>query len=125
MSHNSTSFSGTSAKVKSSAMPKLKKFAFWLVGIFLTLFSGFLLLKILLAGGGERIESLHEFASSPWLLLFRIVIYVSLWHFWGKLLAVFVKDCSLELVRVTRRPLLVLLICYELFFASNIIGYLI
>ncbi|WP_331351255.1 hypothetical protein [Cellvibrio sp. UBA7671] len=125
MSHNSSPFSDASEAAKSSKVHKLKRLALCLIGFLLTVLVGFLLLRILLAGGGERIESLHAFSSSPWLLLFRMSLYVSLWHFWRKLLAMFIKNCSQELVRVTRRPLLVLLICYELFFASNIIGYLI
>lgn len=125
MSRNSASVSGSDEVEKPSTMGKVKKLALWLVGIFLTVFIGLLLLRVLLAGGGERIESLHAFSNSPWLLLFRIFIYVSLWFCWGKLLAMFIKNCNLELVCVTRRPLLVLLISYELFFASNVIGYLI
>ena len=125
MNHNSAPFSGAAEAAKPSTRHKLKKFALWLIGILLTVLVGFLLLRILLAGGGERIESLYALASSPWLLVFRICIYVSLWYFWGKFLTMFIPKCSPELMRATRRPLIVLLVCYELFFASNVIGYLI
>lgn len=125
MSRNNALLSGLNEVEKPSTIGKVKKLALWFAGIFLTVFVGLILLRVLLVGGGERIESLHAFANSPWLLLFRIFIYVSLWFCWGKLLAMFIKNYNPELVRVTRRPLLVLLISYELFFATNVIGYLI
>lgn len=125
MSHNHPPLYDPAVTKKLSKSGKLKKLFYWFALCLLTIFVGLLLLRVLLAGGGERIESLHAFADSPWLLLFRIILYFLIWLFWEKLLSLCIKNTSPELVRHTRRPLLILLLGYELFFATNIIGSLI
>lgn len=101
---------------------RLRRFTAWIAGFLLAGAIGFILLRILLAGDGERIQTLHNFSASPWLFLFRLTIYLLIWRYWEKLLHTWAPSLGRNHVRLSRRPLLVLLISYELFFASDIIN---
>jgi len=104
---------------------RIKKWLYWSAVSVLTLFIGLLLVRGMLVSDGERIQSLHEFAASPWLFVFRLSLYFFLWYFWGRLLSLSIKDADPNLVRITRRPLVILLVVYELLFASDVINYLV
>ena len=121
MNHKHPCPLNTVETAKPAKTSKVKKLCCWVMCSLLTMLAGLLVLRILLSGDGERIQSLQAFSNSSWLLLFRICLYFLIWFYWEKLLSLFIKNLTPELVRHTRRPLLILLTGYELFFASNII----
>lgn len=110
---------------KSPRLARFKRLAMWIAGCFIAAFASVIIMKIMLAGDGERIQNLHNFSQSSWLLLFRLGIYYLLWRNWKSVLALRVPTVTDELVRSSRRPLLVLIICYEVFFASNFFQYIV
>ena len=103
---------------------RVKKLFIWCAGILLTMIIGLLLVQAMLASGGERIQSLHDFATSPWLFVFRLILYGTLWYFWAWILSQFMPNADAEIAQLTRRPLVILLVAYELFFASNVLNFL-
>jgi hypothetical protein len=103
----------------------IKTLLYWCAGIVVVVALGLLLVRGMLASGGEHIQSLHDIAASPWLLVLRLMLYTSLWQFWLKILALFINNVDPQFARVTRRPLAILLAAYELLFASNVLNYLI
>lgn len=102
-----------------------KSLLIWCAGISLAFLIGAVLVKLLVTSDGERIQTLHDFASSPWLIVFRVTVYAGLWFYWSELLKLFLGQYRPTLVTVTRRPLLILLMGYELLFASDLLGYLV
>lgn len=103
---------------------RIKRLTIWIAGCFIAVFASVIIMKIMLAGGGERIQNLHDFSQSTWLLLFRLCIYFLLWRNWKRVLDLRLPNVTDELVRSSRRPLLVLIICYEVFFASNVFQHI-
>jgi hypothetical protein len=112
-------------QTKSSRLARFKRVTIWIAGCFIAAFASVIIMKVMLAGGGERTQNLNNFSQSPWLLLFRICIYFLLWRNWKSVLALRVSAVTDELVRSSRRPLLMLIICYEVFFASNFLQYIV
>lgn len=106
-------------------LPWIKTLLFWCAGIVVAVALGLLLVRGMLASGGEHVQSLRDMAVSPWLLVLRLTLYASLWHFWSKILALFINIVDPQFAQLTRRPLAILLVSYELLFASNVLNYLI
>ena len=111
-------------QTKSPRLARFKRLTMWIAGCFIAAFASVIIMKIMLAGGGERIQNLNNFSQSPWLLLFRLCIYFLLWRNWKKVLELRLPNVTDELVRSSRRPLLVLIICYEVLFASNVLQHI-
>mgnify|MGYP007112224650 CR=1 FL=1 len=111
-------------QTKSPRLARFKRLTMWIAGCFIAAFASVIIMKIMLAGGGERIQNLNNFSQSSWLLLFRLCIYFLLWRNWKKVLELRLPNVTDELVRSSRRPLLVLIICYEVLFASNVLQHI-
>lgn len=111
-------------QTKSPRLARFKRITMWIAGCFIAAFASVIIMKIMLAGGGERIQNLNNFSQSSWLLLFRLCIYFLLWRNWKKVLELRLPTVTDELVRSSRRPLLVLIICYEVLFASNVLQHI-
>lgn len=111
-------------QTKSPRLARFKRITMWIAGCFIAAFASVIIMKIMLAGGGERIQNLNNFSQSSWLLLFRLCIYFLLWRNWKKVLELRLPNVTDELVKSSRRPLLVLIICYEVFFASNVLQHI-
>lgn len=111
-------------QTKSPRNARIKRLTMWIAGCLIAAFASVIIMKVMLAGGGERIQNLNNFSQSPWLLLFRLCIYFLLWRNWKRVLELRLPTVTDELVRSSRRPLLVLIICYEVFFASNVLQHI-
>lgn len=111
-------------QTKSPRLARFKRTTMWIAGCFIAAFASVIIMKIMLAGDGERIQNLNNFSQSSWLLLFRLCIYFLLWRNWKKVLELRLPAVTDELVKSSRRPLLVLIICYEVFFASNVLQHI-
>lgn len=111
-------------QTKSPRLARFKRITMWIAGCFIAAFASVIIMKVMLAGGGERIQNLNNFSQSSWLLLFRLCIYFLLWRNWKRVLELRLPNVTDELVRSSRRPLLVLIICYEVFFASNVLQHI-
>lgn len=111
-------------QTKSPRLARFKRITMWIAGCFIAAFASVIIMKIMLAGGGERIQNLNNFSQSPWLLLLRLCIYFFLWRNWKRVLELRLPTVTDELVKSSRRPLLVLIICYEVFFTSNFLQHI-
>lgn len=78
----------------------------------------------LVATGVLSVESLHRLANSPVWLIFRLCWYALFWFGWKTFMTTMGITHDESLIRKSRRPLLVLFIVYECFFANNIVQLL-
>ncbi|QEY15961.1 hypothetical protein D0C16_08230 [Cellvibrio sp. KY-GH-1] len=91
------------------------------------LFLSFVLLIIIVKIGlgligteAEQIEMLNRWRDSGWLIWIRYAIYAVLWFGWGPLLRQFNKELSDAMIKASRRPLIALIVLYEIFIARDL-----
>jgi hypothetical protein len=79
---------------------------------------------VLVASGVLSVQTLHHLANSPVWMIVRLTLYVALWFGWEKMVVSMGVTHNENVIRHSRRPLLVLLVVYECFFANNVITML-
>ena len=74
---------------------------------------------------GVKPERVEAIAHSPYLFIFRITIYALIWIRWSSLVqSLSNKPVNNSAISVSRRPLLVLIIAYELLLPTDLVGKL-
>ncbi len=105
-----------------------KKNRIWLriaLGLVVTIAVLFLCLwfgAIMMGVSPNQIESIGRLADSRWVLAIRWMLYLGLWFSWGHILRSSSPKITDVQIAVSRRPLFVLMLGYELFVASDLIG---
>lgn len=104
--------------------PSLAKRGFkhllWLILSFILLI---IMVKIglsLLGTQAEQIETLNRWKESSVLILIRYSLYVALWFCWRPLLLQMNPKLPEAFIKASRRPLIVLILAYELFIARDL-----
>jgi hypothetical protein len=69
----------------------------------------------------EQIETLIRVKNSPWLMWVRYGLYALLWFGWRPLLLQLNTKLREEFISASRRPVIALILMYELFIARDVI----
>ncbi len=104
---------------KKSLTKKLLKHALYfllmIIGLLLLLRIGF----SLIGTNADQLKAMQEWRHSPVVLLIRFFIYSVIWLSWPALMRKFKPDLTDGHIKASRKPLIILLIVYELIFARD------
>ena len=101
------------------------KFSLYFIGLLIAIFALTRLGLGLIGTQSDIINSLNDLSASPFIIIFRLVIYILIFGYWKKLLRGISPNLSERFISASRRPLLILIILYELFIVQQLPSILI
>ena len=104
----------------SLAKRSVKHFLWFLLSLILLIF----VVKIglsLIGTESEQIETLNRVKNSAWLVWIRYALYALLWFGWRPLSLQLNPKLPEEFISASRRPVVALILMYEIFIARDVI----
>lgn len=89
------------------------KFSLYFIGLLIAIFALTRLGLGLIGTQTDILNSLNNVSNSPFIAFFRLAIYILIFWYWKKLLNRINPNLSERFISSSRRPLLILIVMYE------------
>ncbi|QEY16054.1 hypothetical protein D0C16_08705 [Cellvibrio sp. KY-GH-1] len=106
---------------KPSLVKRSFKHLLWFILSFILLFVFVKMGLSLMGTEAEQIETLNRVKHSAWLVWIRYALYALLWFGWRPLLLQLNSKLPEEFISASRRPVIALILMYEIFIARDVI----